>query len=390
LIYGRDIISRITFTNEVESGLKMIHSCIINTINNLVEDVTKKVGIDNNQIDVLTIVGNACMIHWLLKTDPTQILLDPFLPFAKKTMMFTAKTLGIDIKGTGRVYLLPNIAGIIGSDTLAAIMALKIDKSDQVRMVIDIGTNVKIIIGTKKNMFVCAVAGSSALEGTSISCGIGAVKGAIDHVLLRNGEIQLSVIEDDKPIGICGSGLIEVISEMLELNIINYKGKVLSPHEISTIKDFSFKDRIIRFDGSNAFFLVDETVSGDGKPIIITQNDICQVQLAKAAICSAIHTMIREYNTDFPAIEEVLVTGKFGCVLDINHFCRIGLIPLELRHKVKVIEKAVLSGAIAAMLSLEQFQHTLSILQKVKYIEFSIHSSFGNSFNQFLSFPQKS
>lgn len=385
--FGADVISRITFASQEKTGLEKLHRSIITALNELIGEAVEKAGVAREDIYALTVAGNTCMHHLLLGVDPTYLALCPYVPVTKGPLVFSAKELGIEINDGGRIYMLPNIAGFVGADTVAVILATDLDRSREIKLAVDIGTNGEIVLGNQKRLLACSAAAGPAFEGAQISCGMRGAKGAIDHV--RFGEdLEFSVIGGGKPEGICGSGLIDVVAGLLERGIVDQRGKILSPHEIASPKAEKFKNNIVQHNGANAFLLVDESQTAHGGPILITQRDIRELQLAKGAIATGIQVLMEKQGIETAEITEVLLAGAFGNYLNPRSACAIGLLPPALAEKVKGVGNAAGTGAKAALLSLDEYQRAALISESVEYVELSAYPNFNSLFAGSLSFPE--
>jgi len=385
--YGDDVISRITFAALEEEGLHKIQKCIIEVVNDLIVNAAVQSNTSPEQIYALLIVGDTCMHHFFMGINPAQIALYPYIPVIKSPLVVPARELGVCINSNGRIYALPNIGGFIGSDTVAVIIATGMNSCEGIKLAIDLGTNCEIILGNSKRLLVCSTAAGSAFEGSQILCGMGAVKGAIDCVKVSH-QITYTVIGGGQPQGICGSGLIDVVAGLLKYGIINEKGYILSPSNVNSNVPNCLKDRIIKYNGANAFLLVDESVkSSSSKPIIVTQQDVRELQLAKSAIRTGVHALMDQFGISADEIEEVLITGSFGNQLDPASIYTIGMLPLKLQNKVKLVGHAAGAGAKEALLFKNKYKEAELMLNITDYLELSAYNNFNDLFASFLAFP---
>ncbi|HAA90792.1 MAG TPA: ferredoxin [Peptococcaceae bacterium] len=384
--YGADVISRITYITLEEEGLRTLHNCVIEAINQLIGEAAEKAGVSPRNIYALTFVGNTCMHHLFLGINPKNLALAPYVPVVKTPLVLAARELGIEINEAGKVYVLPTIAGFVGADTVGVILATDLDWSEEIKLAIDIGTNGEIVLGSREKLLACSAAAGPAFEGAQIYCGMRGALGAIDHV--RFGEsVEYTVIGGVKPEGICGSGLIDAVAGLLELGIIDQNGRILSPHEVGNRGAERFRNSIVLHDGANAFLLAGESETAHGRPILITQRDIRELQLAKGAIATGIYVLMEKLGITTGDIAEVLLAGAFGNYLDPESACAIGLIPPELAGKVRGVGNAAGAGAIAALLSRGEFRRAALISESVEYVELSAYPEFNEIFPRFLVFP---
>ncbi|MFW9897583.1 MAG: ASKHA domain-containing protein, partial [Candidatus Thorarchaeota archaeon] len=302
--YGEDVITRMTFIKNDKKNLKELNSVIINDINNILSKVCHNANIDPARIYEASIVGNSVMHHIFLGIDPTNIGLSPFVPVVQQELNIKAKYLDMNISHSGNVYTAPVISGFVGADTIGVILSSRIYEEKDLTLAIDIGTNGEIIIGNHKILAVGSCAAGSALEGAHISNGMRAAAGAIDTLSITPGslEVSFSTIKNKEPLGICGSGLVDAISEMLRSKIITRSGnfnKKLLEHK-----------RFNKSDKKTEFIIAWETETSLGKPITITQNDIRQVQMAKSAFYSGTRLILQHLKEKLD-IKQVFLAGAF-------------------------------------------------------------------------------
>jgi len=381
--YGADVITRITFAAQQEDGLFKLHRDIIKEINNLISKATHQAGYSPEDVYAATVAGNTTMHHLFLKIQPDNLAQSPYVPVVKDALIVDAEDLNINMNPAGKIFVLPNIAGFVGADTVAASLAADMDKGDKLRLLIDIGTNGEMVLGNQNRLVACSTAAGPAFEGAQIACGMRGAEGAIDHISIGE-DYQYSVIGDVLPQGICGSGLLDVAAELLEIGIIDATGRLLSPEKITHEIGQKYKDRSVEIDGIRAFLLAENTETG--QKVYINQKDIRELQLAKGAIAAGIEILIESFGAKVEDIDEILLAGAFGNYLDPYSACRIGLIPAQLEHKIKGIGNAAGAGAKFALLSSREYQRGIEISQKVEYIELSSQRTFTPIFAKKLKF----
>ncbi|GAV25208.1 ferredoxin [Carboxydothermus islandicus] len=381
--YGADVISRITFATQEIDGLLKLHREIINEINNLIAKATKQAGHTPQNIYTITIAGNTTMHHLFLKIPPENLAKAPYVPVVRDPVIADAKDLKIAINPAGKVFVLPNIAGFVGADTVAAALAAEMDRGDKIRLLIDIGTNGEMVLGNKERLLACSTAAGPAFEGAQIACGMRGAEGAIDHVFIGE-EYKYTVIGEVFPRGICGSGLLDLVAGLLEVGIVDQTGRLLPLERITHEVGQKYKDRVVEIDGVRAFVL--EENEATGQRIYITQRDIRELQLAKGAIAAGIEILLETYGARVEDISEVLLAGAFGNYLNPHSACRIGLIPATLEDKIKGIDNAAGAGAKFALLSVEEYQRAIELSQKIQYIELSAKNEFTSIFAKKLKF----
>lgn len=384
--YGADVITRIAFAAREENGLTLLQEAIITELNSLIGQAVSRAGVSRDDIYTVTIVGNTTMHHLFLGISPKNLALAPYVPVLGQPVAFAAGDLGLQVNRAGMVYVLPNIAGYVGADTVGVLLATELDWSEGIKLAIDIGTNGEIVLGSKAGLVACSTAAGPAFEGAQISSGMRGTNGAIDHVRFST-DLEISVIGGVKPQGICGSGLLDAVAGFLEQGIIDYRGRILTPDQLPAGED-RYRDRVIKLDnGVKAFVLVFADETSDGRPILITQNDIRELQLAKGAVAAGIKVLLEQLGCGLEAITQVLLAGAFGNYLDPHSACAIGLIPPALEALVKPVGNAAGAGAKAALLSRSEYARAKMIADFTKYIELSAYPDFSSLFASCLNFP---
>lgn len=377
--FGADVITRIQFASMEQDGLDKLHTAVVEAINKLIREATEKAGVGREQIYVLTVAANSCMHHLFLGLPPRNIAISPYVPVVGDPLTVDAAALGIDINPAGKVLTLPNIAGFVGADTTAVLLATEIDRSEDIKLVIDIGTNGEIALGSKDRIVACSAAAGPAFEGAQISSGMRGAEGAIDHV--RFGErLEYSVIGGVKPLGICGSALLDAVAGLLELGIIEPRGRFAPPDTLTNTAAIAFKDRLIEHGGQKAFLLADADQTGNGRPIMITQGDIRELQLAKGAMAAGVSVLMETCGIRVEDIKEVLLAGAFGNYMHPHSACVIGLIPPALEGKIKMVGNAAGTGAKLALLSASEYRRAAAIANAVGFVELGSYPKFNSIF----------
>jgi len=373
LSWGEDIITRINFIQSHPDGLKILQKEVIQAINQIIQSLSKKAKVKRNHIYEATFVGNTVMHHFLLGINPLNLALYPYVPAIQKPVELKASHLGVRINRRGVLFIFPNVAAFVGGDAVGVILATSLftQKDRKLRLAVDIGTNGEIILA-KDGRIVCAsTAAGPAFEGARISQGMRAEKGAIERVRLKEGRVKVGVIGGGKPRGICGSGLVDAVSELFKERIIDNSGRILFP----SLKEI-WDQRVIRKEGSSGFLLVSEKESAGSLPIILTQNDIRELQLAKGAIRAGIEILLKKLRLEEDQVDEVLLAGAFGNNIDPRSAQNIGLIPTLPEAKVKSVGNAASLGAIMALVSQASWREAEKISQNVEYVELAAFPNF--------------
>ena len=381
IIYGEDVISRIEFTQKRKENLEILQREIVNILNEIIKEIVQQAGVNINNIYKITIAGNTCMHHLLLGFNPSYLAPSPYIPVIKESLNLKAKDIPrFVLEPTANVYMLPNISAFVGADIVAGILAICMWENEKISLFIDLGTNGEIVLGSKRKMWACSTAAGPAFEGARISSGMRAVEGAIDKVKIDNKSIDYRVIKDGKVRGICGSGLIDLIAELLKLGLINKSGKLIDREECNSELSEEIKKRIIKGEKGNKFLLAKDKETENGKPIYLTQRDIREVQLAKAAIYVGIKILLREVNISPEDIQKVLLAGAFGNFIDKKSAIRIGLVPYLPLEKIESVGNAAGRGAEIALLSEKTRKICEKISKDIKYIELSSRTDFQEEF----------
>lgn len=386
--FGADVISRLTFANQEEDGLAKLQSVVIEAINKLITEAAQKASVGQSQIYGIAIAGNTCMHHIFLGINPRSIAVSPYVPALSEPLVLDASELKVSINQAGKVFMLPNIAGFVGADTVAVLLSTELDKSEEVKLVIDIGTNGEIALGSREKIVACSAAAGPAFEGAQISSGMRGAVGAIDHVFYRD-KLEYSVIGGRKPLGVCGSALLDTVAGLVELGIVNKRGKLLAFEQLTNPMAQRFKENLIQYEGQGAFLLAEGSITGHGRPIMITQGDIRELQMAKGAMAAGVRVLMETYGIQAQDIKEVLLAGAFGNYLNPHSACVIGLIPYELESKIKMIGNAAGTGAKLALLSSIEFRRAKKIAESVKFVELGSYPKFNKIFGDCTYFDIK-
>jgi len=373
--HGADVVSRITHASSPD-GLRELQSEAARTINACLEALLEKSGVDRREIYEAVVVGNTCMNHLLLGIDPASLGRAPYQPAVTDPVDCRASDLGLEINPNGGVYTLPNVAGFVGSDTVAVILATGMHRSDQVRLAIDLGTNGEMVLGNRDRLLACSTAAGPAFEGARISCGMRATQGAIERVWIDRGEVKLQVIGGGGALGLCGSGLLDAVAQMAGAGLLNGSGRLLAPDSPRLTLTPGLARRLVDGEGGRSFLLARR----GRRPVLLTQRDIRELQLAKGAIRAGISILLKEYGIGEEDIAEILLAGAFGSFISPASARAIGLIPPLPLDRITAVGNAAGQGALMALLSTELRQEAVRIARSVGYIELSASPDFSAQF----------
>jgi uncharacterized 2Fe-2S/4Fe-4S cluster protein (DUF4445 family) len=376
--YGEDVISRMVFACSKEKGLNPLHEAVVKNINNMIKTLTKENGIDITQITAIVAAGNTTMSHLLLGLIPCSIRLDPYVPTAHVFPQIRAAELNIHINPEGILETVADVASYVGGDIVAGVLACGIADRPEVKALIDVGTNGEIAIGNNDWMVCCSASAGPAFEGGGISCGMRATRGAIERVEINNGRVMYRTIGKAKPRGICGSGLIDSIYELVRNKIIDQQGKFnLATHD----------KRIIEKDDEAAFIVASSKETETGKDLAIRESDISNLIRSKGAVFAAIKSLVDYVGLGFNDIDTFYVAGGFGSYLDIPKAIAIGLLPDIDPKKIKFVGNSSLMGARMALLSTHAFERTVKIASRMTNIELSTYLPFMDEYVAALFLP---
>ncbi|HNT36610.1 MAG TPA: ASKHA domain-containing protein, partial [bacterium] len=319
-IWGADVIARIGHIQNDPQGLDQLRSAVLESLAEMVQKICRQFDVNPLEVYAATFVGNTIMEHTLLGISPEAIATLPFHPVFRHEWVGRAERIRLPINPHGRVYVSPVVSGYVGGDTLAVILATDLDERDELTLAIDLGTNGELALGHKNRIYACAAAAGPAFEGGRLRCGMRAVPGAISSVRLGD-DVEVTVLGDVDPIGICGSGLLDAVAEMVRLGIVEDSGAMARPsHGVSK----SIADRVIGEQEHALEFLL----THDGqRPVRITQKDIREFQLAKGAVRAGCEVMMEEMGCKPEDVQRVLVSGAFGTHLRAESIAYVGLLP---------------------------------------------------------------
>jgi len=382
--YGDDVVSRISFA-QTEQKLTELHKAIIGCINQLAGRLCAESGVEAEQIYEICIVGNTTMNHIFLKLPISQLGQAPYAAYSLDAHDVPAGELGLQVNPAGNIHTVENIAGFVGADTTAAALAVDINSADQMTLVVDIGTNGELVLGTKDKLYAASCAAGPAFEGARINCGSRAAEGAIESVVINKDDIDLDVIGNSPPRSICGSGLIDAVAVLLELGVIDATGRFAGPEKLKAKVPPAIFTRIIEYDSQPAFLLADTAGQG-GRKVVLTQKDIRETQLAKAAIRAGITLLLKKAGISDSDIEQVYMAGAFGNYIRKESALRIGLLPEVPLERIHFVGNAAAAGAQMALISSKCRAETHELACKIEYIEIAHQPDFQNVFADCMPF----
>ena len=376
--FGSDIITRIIYAQE-QDGLEKLHHAVIDGMNQMLQELIQEHHIDLNDANCVLCAGNTTMVHLLLRVDPTYIRREPYVPTANFVPTIRAAEAGIKINPRGLLSCVPGISSYVGGDVTAGILSCGLDEEKDLSLLIDIGTNGEIVLGNKEFLISASASAGPAFEGSGVTCGMRASRGAIQKVKINPTDslVTYETIANAKPRGICGSGYIDTIAQMLNSGLLDKNGK------IKAIKN----ERIRENEFGKEFVLAFKEKADSTSDIVITEADIENIKRAKAAIYSAASVLVRHMNLDFRKIKKIFIAGGFGTYIDINNAITIGLLPDLEKTRFIFVGNSSLAGARQILLSYEAMKKANEISRKITYFELSVEAKYMDEYVAALFFP---
>jgi uncharacterized 2Fe-2S/4Fe-4S cluster protein (DUF4445 family) len=375
--WGADVISRMVFAC-TKDGLHPLHDAVVKNIHTLIASLTKKSTVPAEEIQAIVAAGNTTMSHFLLGLKPCNIRLEPYVPTADIYPQILAAEIGIHINSRGILETLPSVASYVGGDIVAGVVASGIADQPQVQGLIDIGTNGEIAIGNKEWLVCCSASAGPSFEGGGTRCGMRATKGAIEKVEISDGKVFYQTIGRSRPLGLCGSGLIDCIYELKRNGVIGSDGKF----------DRSRSDPRLTFDDNVPQYVIAQAAETDtGEPIVFTEPDIANLIKSKGSIFAAIKSLIDYTGLSFDQLDTFYVAGGFGNFLNVPKAVAIGLLPDIPKEKIKFIGNSSLTGARMALTSEEAFEKCLHVSRSMTNIELSNYPPYMDEYIAALFLP---
>ena len=376
-VFGSDVITRIIYAAE-NDGLEKLHLAVSDTMNQIIKDLVNQHKIDLNDINCVVCSGNTTMIHLLLSMDPAHIRRQPYVPTANFLPVLRAAEAGININPRGLLSCVPGVSSYVGGDTTAGILSSGIYKKEDPCILIDIGTNGEIVLGNRDFLVACAASAGPAFEGSGVTSGMRASSGAIQKVSINKNDfsVKYSTIQDKLPRGICGSGYIDLLSEMLAVGIIDKSGRIKITGK-----------RIRSTDHGVEFVVCFKEEIHSSADIVINEADIENLKRSKGAIYSACAILVKHLDLEFSAISKIFIAGGFGTYLDIEKAIQIGLLPDLERSKFVFIGNSSLAGSREILLSRQAMAMADALALKITYFELSVDPRYMEEYSQSLFFP---
>jgi uncharacterized 2Fe-2S/4Fe-4S cluster protein (DUF4445 family) len=393
--FGADVIARISATMLDPAARGKLQQLAQQTLAELSTSVCKAGGVSPEEVYEVALAGNATMVHLVLGIDPEPLGVAPFIMSTRLLPEVRARDLGIPAHPQARAVVFPAFGAYVGGDITAGLLASGMDRDPRIRLFIDIGTNCEIVLGSRDWLLATAAPAGPAFEGGSIRCGMRAADGAIEAVTItEDGNLNLTVIGDTDPRGLCGSGLVDAVAALAEVGIIDASGRFtqsLVAHfvpneEVAGSAPPHLADRLTMIGKERVFVLHWSADRDPASSVYLSQRDIRELQFAKAAIATGWRILLEEANLTTQDIKQVLLAGSFGSYLNAKSAIRIGLVPDVGPRRIIAAGNVAGEGAKMALLSIRDRAAALALLEEVKYVELSDRSDFNDRFIAQLGF----
>ncbi len=378
--YGDDVISRIIQACEFDRG-KKLHEAVIRNINDLAAALCAEQGVDASDIHAAACAGNATMAHLLLGLSPCSIRLEPFVCATNSPPTVEARELGLRVWPEAPVVCLPSVSGFVGGDIVAGILATGLDQAEDLCVLIDIGTNGEIVVGNRDWMLSCSSSAGPAFEGSGIVSGVRAVRGAIQSVTIdpETCEPSYRTIGDAPPVGICGSGLVDLTAQLFLRGILDRSGRFQRVGEDARVRPGS--------DYGPEYVVVDAAQSATRNDIVFTEVDARNLIRSKGAILTALLMLVEKVGVPLSDVKRFFVAGGFGAYLHIRHAITIGLLPDLPEERFQFVGNTSLAGARRALLSVDEFARARRVVENMSYFELSADPDFMDRYVASLFLP---
>src|SRR5437870_4792138 len=384
-VFGGDLMSRIAFAQFNPGNLRKLHTRIVGLLNQHVEQICRESGVLAKWIYKVVVVGNTCMHHILLGIDPSHVGLAPYAPVMRHALTLSARELFLKVAPEARVCLLPLVAGFVGADAVGVALATRIYDSAEIRIAVDIGTNGEVLLGSRDRLWACSAPAGPALEGGQIRHGMRGALGAIDRVTVDD-DIHVHTIGEVDALGICGSGIIDLLACLLDRGVIDWTG--LIQVDLRDSLPPKLAARVVMRGEERLVIVLRPGEAGARQEIVLTQDDVRQVQLAKGAIASGVMMLQHVAGGPAEAISELMLAGGFGNYVSVESALRIGLIPPLPRERIRYVGNAASLGAQLCLVSETERARAEAVAARIEHVSLAAHPDFEGIFVDCMNFPQ--
>jgi len=385
--FGADVISRISATMMDSTALDRLRGFAQQTLAELSAEVCEEAGVDPLNVYEVALAGNATMTQLALGIDPEPLGVAPFIMVSASFPDVQASELGINVHPRAKAVIMPSLGAYVGGDIVAGALASGMDRDKRLRLFIDVGTNCEIILGDGDKILATAAPAGPAFEAASIKCGVRAASGAIETIKVVDGELEIGTIENTKAIGICGSGLVDACASLVQLGLLDHSGRFVSAEEAAKVAP-KVAHRLVEREGERVFVLTWGGKEGDlNDCVFLTQRDVRELQFAKAAIATGWALLLEEFGVAESEVQQVLLAGSFGSYLSPASAVKIGLVPKLPVMRIVSAGNVAGEGAKMVLLSAQERNGAMALLDSIDYIELSDRADFNDKFVERLSFP---
>jgi uncharacterized 2Fe-2S/4Fe-4S cluster protein (DUF4445 family) len=385
--FGADVITRISATMMDPTALDRLRGLAQQTLAELSAEVCEEAGVDPLNVYEVALAGNATMTQLALGIDPEPLGVAPFIMASASFPDVQASELGINVHPRAKAVIMPSLGAYVGGDIVAGALASGMDRDKRLRLFIDVGTNCEIILGDGEKILATAAPAGPAFEAASIKCGVRAASGAIETIKVVDGDLEIGTIENTKAIGICGSGLVDACACLVQLGLLDNSGRFVTPEQ-AAIAAPKIAHRLVEREGERVFVLTWGGKEGDlNDCVFLTQRDVRELQFAKAAIATGWALLLEEFGVAESEVQQVLLAGSFGSYLSPASAVKIGLVPKLPVMRIVSAGNVAGEGAKMVLLSAQERNGAMALLDEIDYIELSDRADFNDKFVERLSFP---
>ncbi len=385
--FGDDVLTRILKCREEADGLNQLRQAVHGAITAIIDELAARTGIDRGSIYEAAFAGNSTMQQIFCGLNPASLGELPFVPVFTTPQLLRAGDLGLAMHPEARVFVFPQIGGFVGGDTVAGIVATRLDRIGKPALLVDIGTNGEIALARDGHLIATSVAAGPAFEGARIINGMRATSGAIEKVTI-DSDVRIHVIGEVKAAGLCGTGLIDAAAELLRHGVLDSTGRIVDPDEAPASLAPAVKARILSMLGENHFILATGEESATGEPLLLYQKDIRELQLANGAIRAGIRILLKQEGLTEADLHTVLLAGAFGNYIRKENALRIGMLPAIPPERIRFVGNAASFGAKRALLAEEEQVYAGEIIRKARHIDLSLDPAFMDEFSMAMMFPE--
>jgi len=386
IAHGDDVISRIQKIRESPAALARLQAAAVSTLNAIIEEVCHQTGIAGSRIYEVVVAGNSTMQQILLGLDPSALGEVPFVQVFDRAITSPAVGIGLQANAGADVYVFPQIGGFVGGDTVAGMVASRLDQQQTSTLLIDIGTNGEIVLASGGKLYAASTAAGPAFEGARIRQGMRATPGAIEKVILDE-DVKVNVIGNVPAAGLCGTALIDAVAELLRTGIIDETGRIQEADEVPSCVSDALKRRLLPQGHEVCFELVSAADSAGGEAICLWQKDVRELQLASGAIRAGINILLKRAGLQAHELGEVLLAGAFGNFIRRNHARRIGMLPPLPTEHIRFIGNAASLGAKMVLLSADERAYAATLCLQTEHVDLSLDADFQFEFSMAMMFP---